>query len=132
MISQPSAPSGRAKAARQAPIVRGRKGIYRKELEDAARQGFVRARVDGEVRDLADEIELDKQKKHTIEIVVDRLIIRPDLKNRLTENANQIASLERRIADLSGQIAQLNEEKTKAIAEKEQAMARMQKEQRLP
>ena len=69
-----------------APIVRGRKGVYRKELADAARQGFVRARVDGEVRDLSDPIDLDKQKKHTIEIVVDRLVIKPDLKNRLTDS----------------------------------------------
>ena len=69
-----------------APIVRGRKGVYKKELNDAARQGFVRARVDGEVRDLSDPIELDKQKKHTIEIVVDRLVIKPDLKNRLTDS----------------------------------------------
>ena len=69
-----------------APIVRGRKGVYKKELADAARQGFVRARVDGEVRDLSDPIDLDKQKKHTIEIVVDRLVIKPDLKNRLTDS----------------------------------------------
>ena len=69
-----------------APIVRGRKGSYRKELKDAARQGYVRARVDGELRDLSEEIDLDKQKKHTIEIVVDRLVIKPDLKNRLTDS----------------------------------------------
>jgi excinuclease ABC subunit A len=60
--------------------------VYRKELEEAARHGFVRARVDGQVRDLADEIELDRQKKHTIEIVVDRLVIQPDLKSRLTDS----------------------------------------------
>jgi excinuclease ABC subunit A len=69
-----------------APIVRGRKGIYKKELADAARQGFVRARVDGELHDLADELDLDKQKKHTIEIVVDRLVLRPDVRNRLTDS----------------------------------------------
>jgi excinuclease ABC subunit A len=69
-----------------APIVRGRKGAYAKELREAARQGFVRARVDGTVHDLGEEIELDKQKKHTLEIVVDRLVIRPDLKNRLTDS----------------------------------------------
>jgi excinuclease ABC subunit A len=69
-----------------APIVRGRKGVYKKELEHAARQGFVRARIDGEARDLADEIDLDKQRKHTIEIVVDRLVIKPGLKNRLTDS----------------------------------------------
>ncbi len=69
-----------------APIVRGRKGIYKKELRDAAQKGFVRARVDGTVRDLADPIDLDKQKKHTIEIVVDRLVVKPDLKGRVTDS----------------------------------------------
>jgi excinuclease ABC subunit A len=69
-----------------APIVRGRKGIYKKELREAAQKGFVRARVDGEVRDLADEIDLDKQRKHTIEIVADRLVIRGDLKGRVTDS----------------------------------------------
>ena len=69
-----------------APIVRGRKGQYKKELKEAARQGYVRARIDGEIRDLAEEIDLDKQKKHTIEIVVDRLVIKDGLKNRLTDS----------------------------------------------
>src|SRR5580765_1466583 len=67
-----------------APIVRGRKGIYKKELREMARKGFVRARIDGQVRDLADEIDLDKQKKHTIEKIVDRLVVKPDLKGRVT------------------------------------------------
>jgi len=69
-----------------APIVRGRKGIYKKELGDAARQGFVRARVDGVEHELGQEIDLDKQKKHTIEIVVDRLVVRSDLLGRLTDS----------------------------------------------
>ena len=69
-----------------APIVRGRKGIYKKELREAARKGFVRARVDGVLRDLADDIDLDKQKKHTIEIIVDRLVVKPDLKGRVTDS----------------------------------------------
>jgi excinuclease ABC subunit A len=69
-----------------APIVRGRKGIYKKELKEAARKGFVRARVDGAMRDLADDIDLDKQKKHTIEIIVDRLVVKPDLKGRVTDS----------------------------------------------
>jgi len=69
-----------------APIVRGRKGTYRKEFRDAARQGFVRVRVDGEMRSLDEEIELDKFKKHTIEIVVDRLVVGPGLKGRLTDS----------------------------------------------
>ncbi|SLM47767.1 Excinuclease ABC, subunit A [Nitrospira japonica] len=60
-----------------APIVRGRKGEYRKELLEMRRAGYVRARVDGKLVDLADDIALDKQKKHTIEIVVDRLVMKP-------------------------------------------------------
>jgi excinuclease ABC subunit A len=60
-----------------APIVRGRKGEYRKELLDARRAGYVRARIDGQAVDLGDEITLDKQRKHTIEIVVDRLVMKP-------------------------------------------------------
>ncbi len=59
-----------------APVVRGRKGEYRNVFEEARRNGFVRARVDGTVHDLSDEIDLDKQKKHDIDIVVDRLVIR--------------------------------------------------------
>jgi len=60
-----------------APIVRGRKGEYRKELLDMRRAGYVRARVDGQLVDLGEDITLDKQKKHTIEIVVDRLVMKP-------------------------------------------------------
>ena len=59
------------------PIVRGRKGEYRKELLDMRRAGYVRARVDGQLMDLGEDITLDKQKKHTIEIVVDRLVMKP-------------------------------------------------------
>ncbi|MBU6479861.1 MAG: excinuclease ABC subunit UvrA [Nitrospirae bacterium] len=60
-----------------APIVRGRKGEYRKELIDMRRAGYVRARVDGQLVELGEDITLDKQKKHTIEIVVDRLVMKP-------------------------------------------------------
>ena len=60
-----------------APIVRGRKGEYRKELLDMRRAGYVRASIDGRMVDLGDDISLDKQKKHTIEIVVDRLVMKP-------------------------------------------------------
>lgn len=60
-----------------APIVRGRKGEYRKELLEMRRAGYVRARIDGKLVDLADDITLDKQKKHTIEIIVDRLVMKP-------------------------------------------------------
>jgi excinuclease ABC subunit A len=71
-----------------APIVRGRKGEYRKELVDMRRAGYVRARVDGQLVDLGDEIALDKQKKHMIEIVVDRLVMKADdaLMRRLADS----------------------------------------------
>ena len=59
-----------------APIVRGRKGEFKKELEKLHRDGFLRARIDGEMRQLDEEIMLDKRKNHTIEIVVDRLLIK--------------------------------------------------------
>src|SRR5205823_6513456 len=70
-------PAG-AKLMVMAPIVRDRKGEYRKELLDARRAGFIRARIDGTLHDLADEVPLDKQKKHTIEIVVDRVVLKHD------------------------------------------------------
>ncbi|MGZ3602648.1 MAG: excinuclease ABC subunit UvrA, partial [Ktedonobacterales bacterium] len=59
-----------------APLVRGRKGEYKQVFEEMRRAGYVRVRVDGEVRDLSEDIELDKYKQHTIEVVVDRLVIR--------------------------------------------------------
>ena len=66
-----------------APIVRGRKGEYKKELEKLSRQGFLRARIDGTLRSLDEEITLDKRKNHTIEVVVDRLLIKPEVAKRL-------------------------------------------------
>ena len=60
-----------------APIIRGRKGEYRKELLDVRRAGYVRARVDGQIVDLGEDLALDKQKKHTIEVIVDRLVMKP-------------------------------------------------------
>ena len=69
-----------------APVVRGRKGEYTKLFEDLQKDGFARVRVDGEVYDLSDEIKLDKNKKHEIEVVVDRLVIKEDIVGRLTES----------------------------------------------
>ena len=69
-----------------APIVRGRKGEYRKELEKFARQGFLRARIDGKIVGLDEEINLDRKKKHDIEIVVDRIVIKPEVRNRLADS----------------------------------------------
>jgi excinuclease ABC subunit A len=65
------------------PMVRGRKGEYKKELEKLSRQGFVRARIDGELRTLDEEIALDKRKNHTIEVVVDRLVLKAGIEKRL-------------------------------------------------
>lgn len=76
-----------------APIVRGRKGEFKKELEKLARDGFVRARIDGELRQLDEEIELDKRKNHTIEVVVDRLLIKEGVKERLTESVRTALKL---------------------------------------
>jgi excinuclease ABC subunit A len=69
-----------------APIVRDRKGEYRKELSDLRRAGFVRVKVDGQIRELGDEIELAKNRRHTIEVVVDRLAIRRGIEKRLADS----------------------------------------------
>src|SRR6266550_5190753 len=69
-----------------APIVRGRKGEFKKELEKLAKDGFLRARVDGELLSLDEEIKLDKRRNHSIEAVVDRLLIKPGINERLTES----------------------------------------------
>ncbi len=69
-----------------APIIRGRKGEYRKEIESLGKEGFARVRIDGEMFELGDEIVLDKQKKHTIDVVVDRLVMKEGLKGRLTDS----------------------------------------------
>ncbi len=69
-----------------APVVRGKKGTHRKLLSSLASEGFVRVRVDGEVRELSDSIELDKNQSHNIEVVVDRLIKKPGLEERLTDS----------------------------------------------
>jgi excinuclease ABC subunit A len=66
-----------------APIVRGRKGEFRKEMEKLVQHGFTRARVDGELLNLEDEIVLDKRKNHTIEVVIDRLLVKPGIEHRL-------------------------------------------------
>ncbi|MBU4305145.1 MAG: excinuclease ABC subunit UvrA [Candidatus Omnitrophica bacterium] len=69
-----------------APLVSGRKGEYRKIFDEVAKSGFVRVRVDGVIHDLTENIRLDKKKKHSIEVVVDRLVLKPDIKKRLTDS----------------------------------------------
>ena len=84
-----------------APVVRGRKGEFTKLLEDFQKEGFVRARIDGEIVELSDDISIDRKKKHNVEIVVDRLVIKPDIRSRLTESveialkhANNLVSID--------------------------------------
>ena len=76
-----------------APVVRARKGEHVKILEDAKKSGYVRARIDGILYELSEEIRLEKNKKHNIEIVVDRLVIKPDITRRLTDSAETALAL---------------------------------------
>ncbi len=89
-----------------APVIRGKKGEHTKIIEDAKKSGFIRARIDGVMADLEDSIKLDKQKKHTIEIVVDRIKKGPDIRTRLADsieialkNANGIVIVSRKDPD---------------------------------
>lgn len=89
-----------------APVIRGKKGEHAKIIEDAKKSGFVRARIDGVVASLDDNIKLDKQKKHTIEIIVDRIVISEEARKRLSdsvetalESANGIIIVTRRVGD---------------------------------
>ena len=79
-----------------APVIRGKKGEHAKVLENARKSGYVRVRADGNLYELTEEIPLEKNKKHSIEIVVDRLVIRPDITRRLTDSVETAASLEER------------------------------------
>ena len=85
-----------------APVVRGKKGEHQKVFEDARRGGYARVRVDGNIYELSEEISLDKNKKHHIEVIVDRLMMKPDLARRLTDSVETAANL-------SGGLVILNE-----------------------
>ena len=69
-----------------APVVRGKKGEFVKLLQDFQKEGFIRVRVDGEIYEISDDIEIDRNKKHNVELLVDRLVVKPDIRNRLTES----------------------------------------------
>ncbi|HPT84088.1 MAG TPA: excinuclease ABC subunit UvrA [Limnochordia bacterium] len=69
-----------------APVVRGRKGEHRRVVEQIAKEGFIRIRVNGELKEVTDPLNLDKNKKHSIEIVVDRIVVRPDVQGRLSDS----------------------------------------------
>ncbi len=84
-----------------APVVRGKKGEYTKLLQSFQKEGFVRVKIDGEIFELTDDIEIDRKKKHTISLIVDRLVIKPDVRTRLTESveialkyANNLVSID--------------------------------------
>ena len=86
IVDQIMALPERTKLMILAPVVRGRKGEFVKMLEDMTKQGYVRARIDGELCELSDPPKLVKNKKHTVEIVIDRLVVRPDIQQRLTDS----------------------------------------------
>ena len=76
-----------------APVVRGRKGEFKKELAAFRARGFTRARIDGQVRSLDDEVVLDRRRNHTVEIIVDRLLVRPGIERRLADSVEMALSL---------------------------------------
>ena len=76
-----------------APLVSGRKGAQVKVLEDIKKQGYVRVRVDGEMREVSEEITLDKNKKHTIEVVIDRIVIKEGIETRLADSLESALTL---------------------------------------
>lgn len=77
----------------EAAVVRARKGEHVKLLEDARKSGYVRVRIDGILYDLSEEIRLEKNKKHTIEIMVDRLVVKDGIQKRLTESIETVCAL---------------------------------------
>ncbi len=85
-----------------APLVRGRKGEFKKELESLRTRGFTKARIDGQFRSLEDDIKLDRRKNHTIEVVVDRLIVRSGIERRLTESIETALQLANEIIVING------------------------------
>ncbi|MDP9110431.1 MAG: excinuclease ABC subunit UvrA, partial [Candidatus Eremiobacteraeota bacterium] len=76
-----------------APLVRGRKGEYHKLFEEIAKEGFARVRIDGETKELREKITLDKKRKHTIEVIVDRIVMKPDVRKRLTDSVETTLKL---------------------------------------
>ncbi len=84
-----------------APIVRDKKGEYKKELDDLKKKGFVRVNVDGELKDLGEQIKLDKNKKHTIEVYVDRLAVKSDVRQRLTDSVETALKLTEGLVKIS-------------------------------
>ena len=93
MVDQIMALPERTKIQRLAPVVRGRKGRHEKVLEQAKRSGYVRVMIDGSQYELSEEITLDKNLKHNISIIVDRLVVKPDIEKRLTDSVENVLDL---------------------------------------
>ncbi len=93
MVDQILAMPERTKIQLLAPVVRGRKGEHAKVLESARKGGYVRVRIDGNLYELTEEIKLDKNLKHNIEIVVDRLVVKPGMEKRLTDSIESVMAL---------------------------------------
>ncbi|MCQ2508950.1 MAG: excinuclease ABC subunit UvrA [Lachnospiraceae bacterium] len=93
MVDQIMAMPERTRIQLLAPVVRGRKGRHERMLEQAKKEGFVRVMVDGEMRELSEEIKLDKNLKHSIEIVVDRLVVKPGIEKRLTDSIETVLGM---------------------------------------
>ena len=99
MVEQVMALPERTKIQLLAPVVRGRKGTHVKLLERAKKSGYVRVRIDGNMYELSEEIKLDKNIKHNIEIVVDRLVVKEGIEQRLTDSIENVLNLARRADD---------------------------------
>jgi excinuclease ABC subunit A len=84
-----------------APMVRGRKGEFKKDLEKLAQQGFTRARIDGELRSLDEDIRLDKRKNHTLEVVIDRVLVKPAIEKRLEQSVTLAMKLANGLATVA-------------------------------
>ena len=101
MVDQIMALPERTKIQLLAPVVRGRKGRHEKVLEQAKKSGYVRVRVDGSLYELSEEITLDKNIKHNIEIVVDRLVVKPGIEKRLSDSIETVMGLSNGLAKKS-------------------------------
>lgn len=99
-----SLPEG-AKLQILAPVVRGRKGEYKRELQDVQQAGYVRVRVDGVMFEVTDEIPMDRYKQHTIEVVVDRIVIKEGIERRLTDSIETALKMGKGLVTLSHQLA---------------------------
>ena len=95
MVDQIMALPERTKIQLLAPVVRGRKGRHEKLLDRAKKSGYVRVRIDGNLYELSEEIKLDKNIKHNIEIVVDRLVVKPGIEKRLTDSVENVLHWQR-------------------------------------